>query len=329
MERRRLGRTGLEVSALGLGCLSFSDYYGARETVDAGDARRLVEQAIALGVTLFDTAAMYGRSEELLGHAIKGRRQGLVVATKFGVLVDEHGRPRGTDASPAAVRRACDEGLRRLGIDVIDLFYLHRIDRAVAIEETVGAMAELVRAGKVRHLGLCEVSARTLRRAQKVHPIAALQSEYSLWSRDVEREILPACRRLGIGFVAYSPLGRGFLSGGVTSADSLPADDARRAIPRFQGDNLARNVALLNDLRAIAARHAATPAQVALAWLLAQGTDIVPIPGTKRPAYLSENVAATRLQLSTDELDALGRAFAPDRISGERYGDAARAFVDD
>ena len=329
MERRRLGKTGLEVSAIGLGCLSFSDYYGAHETIDAADARRLVEHAIALGVTLFDTAAMYGRGEELLGQALKGRRQGLVVATKFGVLVDDQGRPLGTDASPAAVRQACDDGLRRLGIDVIDLFYLHRIDKAVAIEETVGAMAELVRAGKVRHLGLCEVSARTLRRAQKVHPIAALQSEYSLWSRDVEREILPACRELGIGFVAYSPLGRGFLTGAVTGADALPADDARRAIPRFQGDNLARNVALLEELRAVAARHAATPAQVALAWLLAQGPDIVPIPGTKRPSYLSENVAAARLQLSTDELDVLGRAFAPERIAGERYGKVARTFVDD
>jgi aryl-alcohol dehydrogenase-like predicted oxidoreductase len=329
MERRRLGSTGPHVSAVGIGCLSFSDYYGAHEAIEAADARRLVERAIALDVTLFDTAAMYGRSEELLGRAIKGLRQGLVIATKFGVLVDERGRPLGTDASPGAVRQACDEGLRRLGIDVIDLFYLHRLDKAVAIEETVGAMAELVRAGKVRHLGLCEVSARTLRRAHKVHPIAALQSEYSLWSRDVEREILPACRELGIGFVAYSPLGRGFLTGAVTGADSLPADDARRAIPRFQGDNLARNVALLDDLRAIAARHGATSAQVALAWLLAQGPDIVPIPGTKRPTYLAENAAAVRLRLSAEEIESLGRAFAPDRIAGERYGETARAFVDD
>ena len=330
METRSLGKSGLQVSALGLGCLSFSDYYGAAGAVGARDARRLIDHARGLGVTLLDTAAMYGPSETLVGYAVKGRRSDWVIATKFGMILDNGGRATGTDASPAAVHQACNEALQRLGIEVIDIFYLHRIDRAVPIEETVGAMAELVQAGKIRHLGLCEVSSQTLRRAHRIHPIAALQSEYSLWSREVEREILPTCRELGVGMVAYSPLGRGFLTGALPeSGQGLAADDARRAIPRFQDANFARNAALLDELRSIAQRHSATPAQIALAWLLAQGPDIVPIPGTKRLVYLEENVGAERLELTVDDLAALGRVFAPERISGERYGVAARAFVDD
>ena len=330
METRILGTGGLRVSALGLGCLSFSDYYGAAGAVGAEDARRLIDQAAALGVTLLDTAAMYGRSEAFVGYAVKGRRNAWVIATKFGMLLDDRGRAIDTDARPVAVHQACNDALQRLGIDVIDLFYLHRIDRAVPIEETVGAMAELVQAGKVRHLGLCEVSPQTLRRAHRTHPIAALQSEYSLWSREVEQEILPTCRQLGVGFVAYSPLGRGFLTGVLpASPRGLAADDARRAIPRFQDVNFARNAILLDQLRPIAMRHGATPAQIALAWLLAQGPDIVPIPGTKRLVYLQENAAAERLKLSAEDLAALDRAFKPERISGDRYGVAARAFVDD
>ncbi len=330
MKTRTLGTGGLQVSALGLGCLSFSDYYGATGAVGAEEARRLIDQAAALGVTLLDTAAMYGRSEALVGYAVKERQNDWVIATKFGMLLDDRGRATGTDARPAAVQQACNEALQRLGIDVIDLFYLHRIDRAVPIEETVGAMAELVQAGKVRHLGLCEVSPETLRRAHRIHPITALQSEYSLWAREVEQEILPTCRQLGVGFVAYSPLGRGFLTGALpASPHGLAADDARRAIPRFQDANFARNNLLLDELRPIATRHGATPAQIALAWLLAQGPDIVPIPGTKRLAYLQENIAAEGLKLSADDLAALGRAFNAERVSGERYGVAARAFVDD
>lgn len=330
METRSLGTSGLQVSALGLGCLSLSDYYGAAGAVVADDARRLIDRAGALGVTLLDTAAMYGRSETLVGYAVKGCRSEWVIATKFGIILDDRGRAIGTNASPTAVHKACNEALRRLGIEVIDLFYLHRIDRAVPIEETVGAMAELVQAGKVRYLGLCEVSSRTLRRAHRIHPIAALQSEYSLWSREIEHEILPTCRQLGVGLIAYGPLGRGFLTGALpASAHGLAADDARRAIPRFQDANFARNAALLDELRSIAQRHSATPAQIALAWLLAQGPDIVPIPGTKRLSYLEENVGAERLELIADDVIALGRVFAPERISGERYGVVARAFLDD
>jgi aryl-alcohol dehydrogenase-like predicted oxidoreductase len=259
MDRRRLGASGPEVSAMGLGCASFSDYYGDANVVTAEDAKRLINVARQGGITLLDTAAMYGRSEELVGEAIKGRQQGLLIATKFGVLVDAHGKPAGTDASPAATIRSCDESLLKLGIEIIDIYYLHRLDRKVPIEETVGAMAQLVRAGKVRYLGLCEVSPKTLRRAHVVHPIQVLQSEYSLWSRDGEPEILPTCRELGIGFVAYSPLGRGFLTGKITSPDALSTSDSRRAIPRFQGDHFVRNGNLLEGLHTVAARHRATP----------------------------------------------------------------------
>lgn len=328
MERRRLGKAGPEVSALGLGCASFSGYYGAARPTTAADARRLIDRALEGGITLLDTAAMYGRSEELLGEAIKGRRDELAIATKFGVPVDANGRPAGTDASQAAVIRSCDESLLRLGIDVIDIYYLHRLDRKVPIEETVGAMSELARAGKIRYLGLCEVSPQTLRRAHAIHPIAALQSEYSLWSRAVEREILPTCRALGIGFVAYSPLGRGFLTGRIESAEALAATDSRRAIPRFQGEHFARNRALLEDLGAIGKRYGATPAQSALAWLMAQGEDIVPIPGTKHVAYLEENLGAANLKLIGEDVRALATAFDPGRVSGARYGRIAAEYLD-
>ena len=328
MKRRFLG-AGLEVSELGLGCMSFSGYYGASGAVDAASARCVVDRALDLGITLFDTAAMYAPSEALLGGAIAGRRTQALIATKFGITLDERGRPTAVDARPEAVVRSCDESLRHLGIDTIDLYYLHRIDRAVPIEETVGAMAELVRRGKVRFLGLCEVSATTLRRAQRVHPIAALQSEYSLWSRDIEAEILPACRELGIGFVPYSPLGRGFLTGRIASVQSLQEGDARRAIPRFQSEHFERNRALLAILERIAATHGGTPAQVALAWLMSQGEDIVPIPGTKVISRLDENAAAARLRLPSDHLAELDRMFSGERVSGARYGDAARRFLDE
>jgi aryl-alcohol dehydrogenase-like predicted oxidoreductase len=328
MDRHRLGAAGPEVSALGLGCASFSGYYGAADPVTLADAKQVIGRALDGGIILLDTAAMYGRSEELVGEAIKGHRRGLVIATKFGVQVDANGRPAGTDASPKAIVRSCDESLRKLGIDIIDIYYLHRLDRKVPIEETVGAMADLVSAAKVRHLGLCEVSPRTLRRAHAIHPIAALQSEYSLWSREVEREILPACRALGIGFVAYSPLGRGFLTGRIESADALAPDDARRAIPRFQGDHFAHNRALLEHLRHMAGRYGVTPARCALAWVIAQGEDIVPIPGTRHVAHLDENIEATRLKLTSEDERALTAAFAPERVSGARYGQVAAEFLD-
>ncbi|HEY1723009.1 MAG TPA: aldo/keto reductase [Magnetospirillaceae bacterium] len=328
MENRQLGASGIAVSALGLGCLSFSGYYGSGGRVPADDARKLIDRALGLGVNFFDTAAMYVGSEELLGSALKGRREKRTIATKFGVILDTGGRPAGMDARPEAVVKACDESLLRLGIDVIDLFYLHRIDRAVPIEDTVGALADLIHAGKIKGIGLCEVSSVTLRRAHGTHPIAAVQSEYSLWSREVEDKILPTCRELGIAFVPYSPLGRGFLSGEVKAVDDLPTTDIRRAIPRFQAENFARNQALMRDLAAMAARYEATPAQVALAWLLRQGDDIVPIPGTKHIKYLEENACAVNVRISPDDVATLSRTFAPDRIAGERHGEASGRFVD-
>ena len=326
MRSVRLGQSGPVVSALGYGCLSLTQYYGpgASET----DALRLIDHAIERGITLFDTAPMYGGgiNERLLGRAIAGRRSGLAIATKFGALVDAHGRPTGIDGTPRHVRASCDESLARLGLEAIDLFLQHRLDRAVPIEETVGAMAELVRDGKVRHLGLCEVSAETIRRAHRVHPIAAIQSEYSLWSRDPEATVLPACRELGIGFMAYSPLGRGFLAGSAAAAESLPADDARRGMPRFQLGNFAANHALLASLAQIAAGRGCTPGQAALAWLCAQG--VVPIPGTKRIAYLDENLGALDVALTAEDLAELDAAFPPGRAAGRRVSDASMRFID-
>ena len=322
MQTRTLG-TGsyaLAVSAEGLGCMGMSEFYG---TTDEGEAIRTIERAVALGVTLFDTADMYGpfTNEQLVGRAIAGRRDEVVLATKFGNVRGENGERLGIRGDAEYVRQACDASLERLGVDHIDLYYQHRVDRAVPIEETVGAMKELVDAGKVRHIGLSEASADTLRRASAVHPITALQTEYSLWTRDVEAEILPACRELGIGFVAYSPLGRGFLSGRLKSLNGLADNDFRRYGPRFQEEHLEQNLALVAHVEELAAEKGATPGQIALAWVLAQGDDLVPIPGTKRVAYLEENVAAVEVELTPHDLDRLARAFPVGAAAGERYSD--------
>jgi aryl-alcohol dehydrogenase-like predicted oxidoreductase len=303
---RTLGRTGPTVSAEGLGCMGMSFAYG---TPDRAEAEATLARALDLGITFLDTADMYGRghNEQLVGEAIASRRDEVVLATKFGIRPDPDapgGRSVRGDA--AYVREACDASLGRLGVDHIDLYYQHRPDVRVPIEETVGAMAELVAAGKVRHLGLSEASADTLRRAAAVHPIAALQSEWSIFSRDIEDEIVPACRELGIGLVPYSPLGRGLLTGAVSSLDELEDTDFRRTVPRFQGDNLDHNLALVAVVREVAEAHGATPGQVALAWLSAQGDDVVPIPGTKRRTYLEENVAALDLALTAEDLERLG-----------------------
>jgi aryl-alcohol dehydrogenase-like predicted oxidoreductase len=315
MQTRRIGP--LRVSAIGLGCMGMTPIYGEP---DEDECIATVHRAIELGINFIDTADVYGagKNEELVGRALRGRRDKVVLATKFGNIRKPDGG-QDVDGRPGYVPQACDASLKRLGVDVIDLYYLHRVDPNVPIEETVGAMARLVEAGKVRHIGLSEAGARTLRRAHAVHPIAALQTEYSLWSRDVEPEILPACRELGIGFVPYSPLGRGFLSATITSLEALAAKDRRREHPRFEQENLKRNLGLLTTLKAIAAARGCTPAQVALAWLLAQGEDIVPIPGTKRRRFLEENGAAADVVLQPADLDALDAAFPPGVAAGERY----------
>jgi aryl-alcohol dehydrogenase-like predicted oxidoreductase len=315
---RALGRTGPTVSAQGLGCMGMSFAYG---TPDHDEAVATIERALDLGVTFFDTADIYGfgHNEELVGKALAPRRDEVVIATKFGIHLDaDTPGGRGVRGDADYVRQACDASLGRLGLDHIDLYYQHRPDVTVPIEETVGAMAELVTAGKVRHLGLSEASADTVRRAAAVHPIAALQSEWSLFSRDIEAEIVPACRELGIGLVPYSPLGRGLLTGTVSSLDELADDDFRRTQPRFQDGNLDRNLAAVAVVRAVAAAHGATPGQVALAWLAAQGDDVVPIPGTKRRRYLEQNVAALDVVLSDEDLSRLGALTAV----GDRYAQA-------
>jgi aryl-alcohol dehydrogenase-like predicted oxidoreductase len=315
--QRCLGRSGLTVSALGLGCMGMSYAYGA---ADRTESLVTIRSALDLGVTFLDTADLYGagENEKLVGEAIAGRREEVVLATKFGILPDPAtGRPAGVDGSPGYVRAAIDRSLTRLGVDHVDLYYQHRPDPDVPIEETVGAMAELVAAGKVRHLGLSEASVATIRRAAAVHPITAVQSEWSLFSRDIEAAVVPACRELGIGLVPYSPLGRGLLTGALTSADELATDDFRRTQPRWQAGNLEANLELLGQVRSIAARYEATPAQVALAWVLAQGADVVPIPGTKRRRYLQENVESLSLALTTDDLDQLSDL----QPAGDRYGD--------
>src|SRR2546428_2186193 len=299
MQQRRLGSQGLTVSALGLGCMGMSDFYGSR---DEQESLATIHRSIELGMTFLDTADVYGphTNEELVGRAIRGRRDSVVLATKFGNLRSPDGVFLGVNGRPEYVRQACDASLQRLGVDHIDLYYQHRVDPNTPIEDTVGAMAELVREGKVRYLGLSEAAPATIRRAHRVHPISALQTEYSLWSRDPEDEILPTVRELGIGFVAYSPLGRGFLTGRFRRFEDLPADDYRRNSPRFQGENFEKNLRLVERVRQIAAEKKATPAQLALAWLLAQGPDVAPIPGTKRREYPEENAGAGRLGLGAD-----------------------------
>src|SRR5467141_1465224 len=316
-ERRRLGRMGPEVSAMGLGCMSLSGVYGTSDD-EAGIA--LIHRAIELGVDHFDSSDMYGwgQNEELLGRALKGRRDGIVLASKFG-QTRRPGGANGVDGSPAYIAQACEASLKRLGVEIIDLYYQHRVDPTVPIEETVGAMAELVRAGKVRYLGLSEASAGTIRRAHKVHPIAALQTEYSLWTRDPEDEILAATRELGIAFVAYSPLGRGFLTGQIKRFEDFAPDDYRRFSPRFQGGNFQKNLDLVTRVEAIAKEKKCTPGQLALAWLLAQGEDIIPIPGTKRRKYLEENAAALNVSLTKEDLRRIGEVAPRGAAAGLRY----------
>lgn len=329
METRSLGP--LEVSALGLGCMGMSWAYGAESARDEREAADTLLQAVDLGVTLFDTAEVYGpwSNERLVGRVLAARREQVVLATKYGFRIDADGTISGLDGTPANARRACEASLARLGVDCIDLYYLHRVDPAVPIEESVGAMAELVREGKVRHIGLSEASAPTLRRAAAVHRITALQSEYSLWERGPEREVLPACRELGIGFVPYSPLGRGFLTGQARRAEEYAADgDFRRALPRFAGENYDRNMALVATLRSMAAAKACTPAQLALAWVLARGPDVVPIPGSKRQSHLAENVGALHVRLQPADCAALDAAFPPGAASGARYADAQLQMVE-
>jgi aryl-alcohol dehydrogenase-like predicted oxidoreductase len=320
MQTRKLGSQGPEVSEEGLGCMGMSEFYGAG---DDEESIATIHRALELGVNFLDTADMYGpfTNEQLVGRAIGGRRDEVVLATKFGNVRGDNREYLGIRGDPEYVHQACDASLRRLGVDHIDLYYQHRVDAGVPIEETVGAMSELVQQGKVLYLGLSEAAPDTIRRAHAVHPISALQTEYSLWTRDVENEILPTVRELGIGFVAYSPLGRGFLSGRFASPDEIPEDDFRRRNPRFQGENFERNMEIVDRVREIAEEKSATPAQIALAWVLAQGEDIVPIPGTKRRQYLEENVAATEIQLDEEDLRRLDEAAPPGQTAGDRYPD--------
>jgi len=319
MEKRTLGQ-GLEVSAIGLGCMGMSEFYGAR---DEQEALETIHRALDLGVTFLDTADMYGpfTNEKLVARAISGRRDEVQLATKFGNVRGENGEWLGIRGDADYVRQACEASLARLGVDHIDLYYQHRVDKSTEIEETVGTMAELVEAGKVRHIGLSEASSETIRRAHAVHPVTALQTEYSLWTRDPEDGIFPTVRELGIGFVAYSPLGRGFLSGRVTSPDDLDPDDFRRRNPRFQGENFDRNLELVERVREIAEEKDVTPAQLALAWVLRQGDDIVPIPGTKRAHYVEENARAAEVELGDEDLARIEDAFPKGATSGERYPD--------
>jgi aryl-alcohol dehydrogenase-like predicted oxidoreductase len=321
MEQRELGRQGLEVSAIGLGCMGMSEFYGPGEE---DESIATIHRALELGVSMLDTADMYGpyANEELVGRAIADRREQVALASKFGIVRDpEDPTARGVNGRPEYVHRSCDGSLRRLGVEHIDLYYQHRVDPQVPIEETVGAMSELVQAGKVRFLGLSEAGPETIRRAHAVHPISALQSEYSLWSRDIEEEVLPTIRELGIGLVAYSPLGRGFLTGAITSPEDLADDDFRRNNPRFQGENFRRNLDLVARVRELAGEKDCTPAQLALAWVLHRGPDIVPIPGTKRRRYLEENLTAAEVSLSDDDLRRIEEVAPLGAAAGDRYPD--------
>src|SRR5262245_37401282 len=326
MQQRRLGRSGPLVSAVGLECMGMSDFYGPR---DEAESIATIHRALELGVNFLDTADMYGpyTNEELVGRAIRGRRAEVVVATKFGIVRGDDPRTRAINGRPDYVRSACEGSLRRLGVETIDVYYQHRVDPATPIEETVGAMAELVRQGKIRWIGLSEAGPETLRRAAAVHPIAAVQTEYSLWSRDPEDGVLAACRELGIGFVAYSPLGRGFLTGQLKRFEDLAADDYRRFSPRFQGENFGKNLELVKRVEALAREKKCTPGQLALAWVLAQGADVVPIPGTKRRKYLEENAGASEIALSKADLARLDELAPRGAAAGERYPAAMMGFV--
>ena len=319
MERRTLGTQGLEVSAQGLGCMGMTHAYGAG---DEQGGLETIHRALELGITFLDTAEVYGpyTNEELVGRAIAGKREQFEIATKFGFAINpDQPADRDVDGSPENVRRACEGSLKRLGIEYIDLYYQHRVDPSVPIEETVGAMAELIEQGKVRYIGLSEASSETIRRAHAAHPLTAVQSEYSLWTRDLERGVIGTLRELGIGLVAYSPLGRGFLTGQIRSVSDLPEDDWRRGNPRFQKDALEENLKLADRVRELAGERDVTPAQLALAWVMAKGDDVVPIPGTKSPRRLEENAAAAEIELSSEEMQELDSAVSPDAVSGSRY----------
>lgn len=326
MEQRTLGRVGLKVSALGLGCMGMSEFYGS---ADETESIQVIHRAIDSGITFLDTADVYGsgRNEELVGRALRGRRDQVILATKFGNVRGPGGEFLGINGKPEYIRSACETSLSRLGVHHIDLYYQHRVDPDTPIEETVGAMAELVREGKVRFLGLSEAGPETIQRAHKVHPITALQTEYSLWTRDPESEVLPVIRELGIGFVPYSPLGRGFLTGRFQSLDDLAPDDWRRHNPRFQGENLQRNLRIVEEVKRLATEKRCTPSQLALAWVLGQGKDMVPIPGTKRLQYLEENIRAVDIRLTPEDFARIDRALPQGVAAGERYPEAAMRAV--